>query len=81
MLAGVFDRVARGTSRRQPRRGDVGARVRANHVYLSVNVWPDQLRSTALHELQHLHDLDSGESFTRAELEQRAIAFAARMTG
>lgn len=48
-------------------------------MYLSVNVDPDQLRSTTFHETRHLHDLDSGIAFNRVELERRAIGFAARM--
>jgi hypothetical protein len=50
-------------------------------MFLSVNAWPDDLRLTALHELQHLADFGSGIHYSRVESERRAIAFTARCAG
>jgi hypothetical protein len=49
----------------------------------SLGVYPDELREVVLHEAQHIADLYSGdrERMTSAESEERAIAFAARITG
>lgn len=48
-------------------------------MYLSASAWPEDLRRTVFHELRHLADLDSGRSFSRVDLEERAVDFANTM--
>ena len=50
-------------------------------VVLSVDLWPDQLFQTALHELVHVHDAARGYGFQydREGNERRAIEFVRRV--
>ena len=62
--------------------GSVQSDVRARQfdVFLNANQLPHTLRETIFHELQHVHDHAAGDVVDRVTLEERAIAFAARMT-
>ena len=50
-------------------------------MFLSVNLTPEALLDTTLHELFHVHDMATGRHWNAVEWELRAIDFAARMAG